>query len=344
MSEDKFQPRVVRLSPCVKAVALAALAFCFAHPVAAQSTVTIYGLMDTAVGKLDGTTKKTLGTGATSRLGFRGSEDLGGGLKAIFQLETQINPDDGTQYNAAAFWSGRSTVGLEGALGRITLGREVNASHYVEAAADPFGQDGLPAGYGARGGISQNNGGPGQIDTVRTNNSVNYAYTLAGFTFRAQGAFREGNDPLGNRPYSFSLIYANGPLQLGISTINPSKINDNWSYVSAVYDFGAARLSGGYGQGKNTFNQEMKNGLVGVLVPVGPAQIKSSFSQTSADGTTIQQKLAIGVYYFLSKRTVVYTDLTYDWKAGYVYGLKGWTLSPLNVPGNGFDMGLRHYF
>ena len=167
-------------------LALAALVCLLALPAAAQSSVTVYGLIDTAMGKYDGPPKTSImTTGATSRLGFRGIEDLGGGLKAIFQLEHQFNPDDGTNYNPTIYFSGRSTVGLEGFFGRVTLGREVNASHYVEAGADPFGQDGLPAGYGARGGISQANGGPGQIDTVRTNNSVNYAYTLGGFTFRA---------------------------------------------------------------------------------------------------------------------------------------------------------------
>lgn len=319
-----------------------------ALPAAAQSSVTIYGLMDVAVGQYDGVKKTTImNTGATSRLGFRGAEDLGGGLKAIFQLEHQLNPDDGTMYNPSAFFSGRSTVGLEGFFGRITLGREVNASHYVEAGADPFGQDGLPAGYGARGGISQANGGPGQIDTVRTNNSVNYAYTLGAFTFRAQGAFREGSDPTGNSPYSASLIYASGPLQLGISTLNPSKVNDNWSYVSGQYDFNVARLFAGYGEGRNTYDQKMRNGMLGVLVPIGPWQVKATYSRTEANGESIQDRFALGGYYYLSKRTIVYAETTNDSKAGqFIYGTSGWQRpgTPVNFTGTGYDVGLRHYF
>ncbi|SFM93341.1 Outer membrane protein (porin) [Variovorax sp. OV329] len=320
-----------------------------ALPASAQSSVTIYGLIDVAVGQYDGPSRGTImNTGATSRLGFRGAEDLGGGLKAIFQLEHQFNPDDGTQYNPSAFFSGRSTVGLEGFFGRVTLGREVNASHYVEAGADPFGQDGLPAGYGARGGISQANGGPGQIDTVRTNNSINWAYTLGSFTFRAQGAMREGADPTGNKPYSASVIYASGPLQLGISTLNPSKVNDNWSYVSGQYDFNVARLFAGFGEGRNTFDQKMRNGMVGVLVPVGPWQLKASYSHTEADGNSIQDRVAMGAFYFLSKRTVVYGEATNDKRAGdYAYGIRGWqpsTGSIIKINGTGYDVGLRHYF
>jgi predicted porin len=315
-----MKPSTIRSAPLARPAFPALLAgalICLALPAAAQSTVTIYGLIDAAVGKYDGPSDATImNTGATSRIGFRGAEDLGGGLKAIFQLEHQFSPDTGAPYNASTFWSGRSTVGLEGVFGRVTLGREVNASHYVEAGADPFGQDGLPAGYGARGGISQANGAPGGIDTVRTNNSINYAYTLGSFTFRAQGAFREGADPTGNSPYSASLIYANGPVQLGISTINPSRPNDKWSYLSGQYDFGVARLYAGYGSGRNTFDQGMRHAMLGVLVPVGTWQLKASYSQSKA-------------------------------KAGeFSFGAAGWRRQavPSNFRSTGYDAGLRHYF
>lgn len=312
----------------------------------AQSNVTIYGLMDVAVGKYDGTTARTVGTGATSRLGFRGAEDLGGGLKAIFQLETQISPDTGTQSNASTFWSGRSTVGLEGRFGRVTLGREVNPSHFVEAAADPFGQDGLPGGYGARGGISRGNGAPGAIDPVRMNNSINYAFTGAGFTVRAQTAAREGADPTGNRPYSASLIYAASQWQVGVSYVNPSRPNDHWAYLSGQYDFGVLRLHGGVGAGTNTNGQSIRNQIVGVNIPMAPGSVRVSYSRTKADDQLIQSRVALGYYHSLSKRTVLYADVVHDTKAGaFVYNAAaGWAPTGRTLGKTGYDVGLRHYF
>ena len=137
-----------------KKLFVAALTALGANAAMAQSSVTLYGLVDLEVGKYDGSNAIRMNTGATSFWGFKGIEDLGGGYKAIFQLEQQFNPNNGTFYNSSSFFSGRSTVGLEGWFGHLALGRDVNASHYAEVSADPFGQNGLVAGYAARGGIS----------------------------------------------------------------------------------------------------------------------------------------------------------------------------------------------
>jgi predicted porin len=317
----------------------------FAGIAAAQSTVNVYGLMDLSAGKYDGTKIKTLGTGATSFLGFRGSEDLGGGWHALFQLENQISPDTGAQYNSTSFYGGRATVGLEGPWGRLNLGRDVNASYYGELVADPFGENGLPSGYGTRGGISQANVSPGNIDSVRTNNSVNYYVSGSGLTFRAQVAAREGTDANGNIPTAVSLIYANGPLQASVAYTNPSKINDHWAYGAANYDFGVAKIFGGMGSGENTFKEAMRNQIVGVSTPIGVGLLMATLSHTAADGATIQTRSALGYYYFLSKRTSIYTDLVYDNKAGgYVYGSKGWTATGITIGKAGYDAGIRHAF
>ncbi|MFL9883608.1 porin [Paraburkholderia agricolaris] len=323
------------------------LALCTAPGVAnAQSMVTIYGVVDVAIAKYDGKNTVTEGNGSTSRLGFIGSEDLGNGLKAIFQLETQINPNNGTQYNPTSFWSGRSTVGLEGGFGRVTVGREVNPSHYVESSIDPFTQDGMAGGYGARGGISQANGAPGAIDTVRTNNSINYYVSGAGLTFRAQTAVQDGVNTYSNRPLSASLIYKNGPFQIGASYLNPSLPNDHWSYIGTVYDLNFVKLSAGFGTGSNTFKQSIKNMMVGANIPLGATSgIRSTFSLTRSEGTTIQAKTALGYYYSLSKQTVVYTDAVYDSKAGaYTYTTKGWTATGQTLGKLGYEMGLKHLF
>jgi predicted porin len=180
---------------------VAALTALGANAAMAQSSVTLYGLVDLEVGKYDGSNAIRMNTGATSFWGLKGSEDLGGGYKAVFQLEQQFNPNNGTFYNSSSFFSGRSTVGLEGWFGHLVVGRDVNASHYAEVSADPFGQNGLVAGYAARGGISEANGGPGQIDTVRTNNSANYAYTLGPVTVHTTRRFRATTFPIPRRSF-----------------------------------------------------------------------------------------------------------------------------------------------
>ncbi|MFM0199569.1 porin [Paraburkholderia fungorum] len=320
----------------------------------AQSSVTMYGIVDLEVGKYDGSTAIRENTGATSRWGLKGSEDLGGGYRAVFWLEQQFNPNDGTLYNSSSFFSGRSTVGLEGWFGHLVVGRDVNASHYVESSSDPFGQDGVAAGYGARGGISQANGGPGQIDTVRTNNSANYVYTWANLTLRAMVAARDsaiqGGD--GNIPYSASLVYEDKKLKLGVSWLRPQSDNAHWAYTAGQYDFGLARLYAGYGFGQNTFQQLMHNQMLGFAIPTGVyGMVRGTYSHTTAYGHTIQSRSVLGYVYFLSKRTSVYADALYDANAGkYAYrtgsaaGLNGWQPTGTSSSGTGFTVGLKQVF
>ncbi len=320
----------------------------------AQSSVTMYGVVDLEVGKYDGSTAIRENTGATSRWGLKGSEDLGGGYRAVFWLEQQFNPNNGTFYNSSSFFSGRSTVGLEGWFGHLVMGRDVNASHYVEVSADPFGQDGLVAGYGARGGISQANGGPGQIDTVRTNNSGDYAYTWKNLTFRAMIAAKDSGiqGGEGNIPYATSLVYEDPKAKLGISFIRPQNYNARWAYTAGQYDFGFVRLYAGYGFGQNTYQQEMHNQMAGFSIPTGVfGVVRGTFSHTTAYGHTIQSRSVLGYAYFLSKRTSVYVDAVYDANAGtYTYqtasttGANGWQPTGGSSSGTGFTVGLKTSF
>ena len=86
----------------------------FAGAASAQSSVTLYGRVDLSLAKNIGSDAKGVQNGSGSRLGFRGVEDLGGGMKAIFNIEHRFNADTGELTNAAKFWQGRSIVGLEG--------------------------------------------------------------------------------------------------------------------------------------------------------------------------------------------------------------------------------------
>ena len=103
-------------------IALATLA-AFAGAASAQSSVTMYGRVDLSIGKNVGSIAKYMANGSGSRLGLRGTEDLGGGMKAIFNIEHRFDADTGVNPNAR-FWHARSLVGLEGGFGKVSLGRE----------------------------------------------------------------------------------------------------------------------------------------------------------------------------------------------------------------------------
>ena len=122
----------------------------------AQSSVTLYGVADAGVTYLNGADNwsgVTSGNNLTSRLGFRGVEDLGGGLKANFVIEGGFNLDNGdgaSGYAGAKAGEGfqfkrRSTVGLSGGFGEVRMGRELTAAYNATARYDPFGS-GLSAG------------------------------------------------------------------------------------------------------------------------------------------------------------------------------------------------------
>jgi predicted porin len=141
----------------------------FAGAASAQSSVTMYGRVDLSVGKFSGEDAKGMFNGSGSRLGMRGVEDLGGGLKALFNIEHRFDADTGGSQNFAGttslagtpvsaastritnrFWGARSIVGLEGAFGQVVLGREYTTAFLQsQLAADPWGWDTVASGTGA---------------------------------------------------------------------------------------------------------------------------------------------------------------------------------------------------
>jgi predicted porin len=156
----------------------------FAGAASAQSSVTIYGSLDLAVTKGNGGTAPNNGANGaskawierqsnSSRLGFRGNEDMGGGLSAQFQIEHRFTPDDGAA--ASPFWAGRSYVQLSSAsAGRVYLGREYIPAFWPAVKSDPFGWDGvgelgsMQFGSGASAGYATNFGG------IRSANTIGY--------------------------------------------------------------------------------------------------------------------------------------------------------------------------
>jgi predicted porin len=204
----------------------------------------------------------TIGEGS-SRFGFRGEEDLGGGLKALFQMEAGVNLDDGSDNNGGGTLFARTAmVGLSGGFGRVTLGRQVNPAFSVQGAGQVFG---TMNGYidGAASVIPPAGG-------VRSSHSVMYSTpTFSGLSISFLAAAAEGkgttnaavNQTVNNDKPGMSLgvNYSAGPLYLGFgwdkretvsstanrltgAAVSSATREVDQLVLSAAYDLGAARL------------------------------------------------------------------------------------------------------
>lgn len=273
----------------------------FAGAASAQSSVTLYGKLDLGFAKAAGSADKQVADGSSSRVGFRGVEDLGGGLKALFQFEHRFNPDTGTVTNTA-FWHGLSTVGLGGSFGTVNLGRQYTAAYSLATGViDPFGGDTV-AGL-------RDESLTKSVARLRTDNSVRYDGAFGGLKVAADIA----ETPAGgvDRPYSVAAQYAAGPFMVAASYDNPTGANDNLATLGGSYTFGPAKVSLGIGRGDNDSNVRVKQALAGVTVSVGAAgQVLAGYAQEEVGTADATKKVSLGYRHNLSKRTQLYTDVT----------------------------------
>lgn len=331
------------------AVAAAALLAAFAAQ--AQSQVSIYGNLDVAFGRFDGPNNGKAITALESNvlrdsfIGFKGQEDLGGGLKAFFTLESNINVDTGSQ--TGAFWGRTSVVGLTGEFGTVALGNARSLNFLANQAYNVFGGTGLfstsnvlfgggstvkgAAGLSLTGGTSLENNWSNSI-TYTTNN-------LSGFTAAAQVGLSENNNT-GTKDTAFGLQlnYAAGPLAVG-ATYQDSQESafasnaKSWQ-LGAAYDFGALKLTGQYGQAKeNNDDESYKFFQIGAAIPVTSAgNVLVSYGQGKYDDGKARQ-FSLAYDHAISKRTGAYVGAT---------NLRDNTADPKG--GTSFAVGVRHAF
>lgn len=302
---------------------------------AAAQQVTLYGRVDLSLAQqADAVSNKELRNGSASRIGVRGTEDLGGGLKAVFQLEHRFAADTGEQLSSSRFWEGKSIVGLEGAFGRLTFGREENPAYTLsQFPADPWGTDTV-AGNGS---IIN-----GRIGTTRYSSTINYRLASGGLTFAGQIAEAEGNTPSAagavaeDRPYSLGLAYAAGPLTLGLGYENPADADDDWTTLFGGYDFGAARVGLLLGSGTNTDGGKHESWLVTLTAPLGNGQLRVGYGELKNKTLDVvaDKQFAVGYHYALSKRTTLYADVVNENRDGL----------PSDRESTGYDIGIRHNF
>jgi predicted porin len=354
------------------AVASAAAAFASA-PVMAQSNVSVYGVIDQAITTQSqasgGSVSSLLGSGyTTERLGFKGSEDLGNGLKANFMLETGFNSANG--YQDAQFWQRTSTVGLSGAnWGSVNFGRQYTPVFSVQATNDLFRVAGVGSIY------SLTNTG-----VTRSSNSIRYdSPDMSGFSLAAMysmGDTGTGHVSTGGpltaplvgtfpknlgRNAGFNVKYANGPLLLmaGYNKLYETAldVNNQWNSqkttaVTGSYDFKVVAIQAGWQENKIDDNQaDMTVWNVGGVVPVfGADSVKLQYSDrhdklNSSDDSKLT---AIGYVHPMSKRTTLYATYAKmkndnNAKQGLIFGTPGLDITPGYSP-DGFQLGLSHNF
>lgn len=305
-----------------KSLLALALFGAFAGAASAQSSVTIYGIVDTGYAHIDngGDSVNSLrsGNNNSGRIGFKGAEDLGNGLKATFVLENGINTDDGTSATAGAAFSRLSYVGLEGGFGAVRLGKQNTPIKEALSKIDPFGTGGMVNAITYLGGSAN---GIGAIPERNPNQVIYITPNFSGFSGEIAYQFGEAEgDNSANRVWGAQLGYANGPLnvQFGYSdgnTTNAAGVDQNdlkIALIGATYDFGAVKLHGAYSQKKLESNiggddLKIKSGLIGVTVPFGASAIRAEYINNNDDRNDFDNNvLALSYTYSLSKRTTLY--------------------------------------
>lgn len=360
----------------MKKLTLAALIISgFAAQAHAQSNVTIYGIADAGFvaerGGVNGSVNKvTSGVGSASRLGFKGTEDLGGGTSAIFAIESGVKIDTGEQDTAGVFAQRQAFVGLKSKdAGQITLGRQYTMLYNaLSQVGDPFG-----AGYA---GTAKNLFPTGGVNTRASNTVVYSSPVFSGFNVDAMyGMGEQSGDNTAGRQFGFGVNYSAGPLNVRL--VHNNKNNDvaavgatpavrkdraKNTLLAANYDFGVAKAYFAYEKDKgvgsaplpvaNAYgfavapkaSADSAEWLLGVGVPMGGGTLVASYiRKDDKQNNQDANQFGIGYLYALSKRTTAYTAIA---KIKNKNGA-GYTVGNNTEAGTGdkaFNLGLRHAF
>lgn len=369
---------------------LAATASAAAH---AQSSVTLYGIIDAgisyvnhsknAAGGSDKLFKYDDGVAQGSRWGLRGTENLGGGLKAIFVLENGFNSSNGTLGQGGALFGRQAYVGLsQTQYGTVTFGRQYSFS------TDILGSNYAMGGNTVVGNYAYHVNDIDQLTSSRINNSVKYqSANYYGFTFGAlygfsnqAGAFAGANSTAGSsRTYSFGVNYANGPASIGAAYTDirfPGQVSPSFSTMIANIGTGTVRDLHTFGVGgryiwgpatawllwtntqfdainlTSTKYNAYEAGLKYALTPALSSAVGYTYSNATQGGNSYHWNQVNGtVDYALSKRTDVYALAVYQQASGHgVQAQIGSSASYFNTSGKSSKdqiaarVGIRHKF
>ncbi|WP_372825329.1 porin [Polaromonas sp.] len=350
---------------------LVALAILAAAGVAsAQSSVTLFGVVDAVIqhgsGSGVGSSSKTqLGNSGynSSRLGFRGTEDLGGGMSASFWLEAGVNNDNGSGANTSTnnqatgatgggglTFNRRSTVSLASGLGELRLGRDYTPQFWNQTVFDPFGTNGVGTTQTLVSGL-------GGATAVRASNSIGYFLPgkLGGFYGQFQHYLGENNQTGAateddGKGSAIRLGYANGPVNVALATSSTNFATGDIksTNLGGSWNFGVAQVMALVTRDKveSLANVTGKGALIGGLVPMGAGQIRVAYStyKTNAAGTPKSSRIALGYVHNLSKRTALYTTFARVSNSGGAASALNGAVTAANARSTGYDFGIKHSF
>lgn len=299
----------------------------------AQSSVTLYGVADVAFSdtniansKVSLVSANTMNNG-TSRWGLRGTEDLGGGLKASFNLEAGLSLEDGSanksggqqQFSRAAFMS------LSGGFGEVSLGRRLNPAFFTAAAWELTGAANYSAVVSQFGGV---------LNGIRNNDLVMYTSpSFNGFTVQFGHVLK--GDNVAGAVNDLSLRYAQGPLAVAFNYNNgkATRGSGNNKHLGASYDFGGFKLAGAIIDPKG----DSKGFSIGGSTKLGMVDLTLDIARDTEMKDT---DWVLEAKYPLSKRTFAYAAYLRDGDK------KNGAFNAATVGKNvsGFGLGIRHNF
>ncbi|MDY7539217.1 porin [Undibacterium sp. 5I1] len=339
----------------------------FAATASAQSSVTIYGSIDAGIRDVTnvdaaGNSKVTMGSNGTynsNRLGFKGVEDLGGGMNAHFVLESGFNTatgtlDSGTMFNRSAF------VGVTGDFGNIDLGRQYSLAFKTIGTYEPFSYK-FPAITSPVAGVALffpatfSGGG-----ATRFNNDIQYTAIFSGVKVSAEYALGEVAGDIGrNTVKSVAATYTTGPVNFGgtFMSTDVGGLRNKYYTVGGAYKEGVVRVSGGYVKETqesvlniDSYQKSFWGGINYTITPqielTGAYYVTDYTVATSAatkvDGS--RKNLVVAATYALSKRTNFYVEVDNKKLTNAFVGATAVLGTINNGTQNGFSVGITHLF
>lgn len=332
---------------------LAALATLTSGAALAQSSVTVYGRLNESVERQkDGDTSITALQNNASRIGFKGTEDLGGGLKASFLIEHGFNADTGAASGGAAgFWGRESWVALSGNFGRVRLGNMGPTAAYF-ATADYISMHNHDTGTSSDAFYLY----PGNTKNMIAYNSPNFG----GVTIDAQLGLAENTQT--RKTYVLAVNYVGGPLHLGATYVAaptgafapPANDKATEFGLRALYEMGPFTVGAYYVN--NKFEDGLGNNLkrnayrLSGMYAMGASEFHVNFGAAGAmkgNGATVVDKanqFTLGYNYNLSKRTKVYGFYTQVNNKGDAVTGGDYYVSTPGTKFSSFAVGVRHNF
>lgn len=317
----------------------------------AQSSVTLSGSVDLGIRRQNDAYNMSNAGSSRNNITFSGTEDLGGGMRAFFFANHRYNLNTGAQRDANAFWR-QGWVGLGGNFGDVRLGKQLPPLQVVNGDFDPFGTE--TVGSTHTGGIYSGNTRYGS----RYVNSIYYrSPNLSGLSFGAMIAAGDNNSeaPVASglqgsgkeRPLGFVVDYAAGPIRLS-AAYDRNADDKKTTGVYGSYNAGVAALmfqweKGDLYTGGAATKKDAGRWSIGTSVPFGAATFKAGYTKWKDEDV---KKFGVGLWYSLSKRTTLYTDVGKLSGKGYADANGGATpgvLSDLNRKAQ-FDVGINHKF